>query len=198
VLQNEETQRESCILRGFGCLRIKQRSVNHVFYEGLCASEERNTTWITYFTRVCVPQNKGTQRESRILRGFVCLRAVKPSVIHVSYEGLRASEQWNAAWIMYFTKVCVLQRKETQRESRILRGFVCLWIKERSVNHVFYEGLCASEQWDAAWLTYFTRVCVPQRSETRRESCILRGFVWLRIKKQNVNFVFYEGLCASE
>ena len=33
--------------------------------------------------------------------------------------------------------------KETQRESRILRGFVCCRVKKHSVNHVFYEGLCA-------------------------------------------------------
>ena len=37
----------------------------------------------------------------------------------------------------------MLQSNRTQRESRILRGFVCVRIKKRSVNHVFYEGLCA-------------------------------------------------------
>ena len=39
----------------------------------------------------------------------------------------------------------VLQSKETKRESRILRGFVCAREKRRSVNHVFYEVLCAAE-----------------------------------------------------
>ena len=42
-------------------------------------------------------------------------------------------------------KVCVPQTKETQRESYILQGLVCLRLKKHSVNHVFYEGLCASE-----------------------------------------------------
>ena len=37
MLQSKETQRESCILRGFVCCRVKKHSVNHVFYEGLCA-----------------------------------------------------------------------------------------------------------------------------------------------------------------
>ena len=49
-----------------------------------------------------------TERESRILRGFVCIEAMKQSVNHVFYEGFEAMKQ--------------------------------------SVNHVFYEGLCASKQ----------------------------------------------------
>ena len=40
---------------------------------------------------------------------------------------------------MYFTRVCVPQNKETQRESHILQGFVCLRVKKHNGNHVFYE-----------------------------------------------------------
>ena len=79
-------------------------------------------------------QSKETQRESRILRGFVCLRAKKRSVNHV----------------LYVARVCVLQSKETKRESRILRGFVCVRVKTRSVNHVFYDSLCAAERSNTA------------------------------------------------
>jgi len=92
----------------------------------------------------------------------------------------------------------VLQSKETQRESRTLWWFVCFRAKKRSVNHVFYEGLCASEQRNKAWITYFTRVCVCPTKETQHESRILRGFVCCRAKKQSMNHVFYEGLCVSE
>ena len=61
----------------------------------------------------------------------------------------------------FWKRVCVLQSSETQRGSHISGGFVCLRLKKQSVNHIFYEGLCASEQRITARITYFTRVCVP-------------------------------------
>ena len=105
-----KTQRESCILQGFVCFRLMKHSVNQVFYKGLYASEDRDAAWITYFTRVCVPPSKETQRESRISRGFVCLR-----------------------------------KNNTQRESHLSRMFLRIRVQKRSVNQVFYKGLCASE-----------------------------------------------------
>ena len=151
-----------------------------------------------YCTRVCVPPNKETQRESYILQGFVCFGLKKHNVNHVCYKGLCASEDRDAAWIMYFTRVCVPPRTETQRESRISQGFVCLRLKKHSVNHVFYKDLCASEQRNTACITYFTRVCVLQNKETQCESRILQRFVCLRGQRRSVNHVFYKGLCASE
>jgi hypothetical protein len=73
----------------------------------------------------------------------------------------------------------VVQSKETQRESRILRGLVFFKLKKRSVNHVFYK------------------VCALRTEETQHEARILRGFVCFKLKKRSVNHVFYEGLCAS-
>ena len=46
----------------------------------------------------------------------------------------------------FWKRVCVLQSSETQRGSHISGGFVCLRLKKQSVNHVCYEGLCASKQ----------------------------------------------------
>ena len=175
--------------------------MNHVFYEGLCASEQWNAAWITYFTRVCVLLSSETQRESCILRGFVCFCVEKRSVNHILYEGLCASNWRNATWITYFTRVCVPQSSETHRELRILQGFVCFKVEKRSVNHVFYEGLCASNWRNVMWIRYFRRMCrvyVPQSSETQRASRILRGFVCFWAVKRSVNHVFYKGVCASE
>jgi hypothetical protein len=73
-----------------------------------------------YFTSVCVLQSK------------------KRSVKHVFYEGLCASEQWNAAWTMYFMSVCMLQSKETQRESRIYFGLLSSLIIDTSYGRVRY------------------------------------------------------------
>jgi hypothetical protein len=101
--------------------------------------------WTSYFTRVCVLQNKETQRESCILQGFVCLRI-----------------------------------NETQRESHILRGSVCFRIKKHNTNHVFYEGLCASEKRNAAWITYFTRFWPHRKPSNMPRILIWSGFwKWL-------------------
>ena len=40
----------------------------------------------------------------------------------------------------------MLRSNETERESRILQDFELFEASKRGVNHVFYDGLCASKQ----------------------------------------------------
>ena len=129
-----------------------------------------------YFTRVCVLQNKETQRESCILRGFERFEAMKQGVNHVFCGFLSASKQCNRAWIMYFAGFWALRGNETERESRILQAFERFEAMKQSVNHAFCKVLSVSKHWNTAWITYFARFWALWSIETRRESRIFRGF----------------------
>ena len=79
---------------------------------------------------------------------------------------------------MYFTRVCVPPKTETQRESHILQAFVRL-LKKHSVNHVFCGVLSAVTQWNRAWIMYFA------------------FFERFEAVQQSVNHVFCRVLSAS-
>ena len=126
------------------------------------------------------------------------LRVKKHSVNHLFYKGLCASEKWNTAWIMYFTRVCVRPSKETQRESRISQGFVCPRVKKHSVNHAFYKVSTTSKYWNRPPITYFTRFRARRSSETRCESRILRSFEDIEALKHAAHHAFYMVLTTSK
>jgi hypothetical protein len=171
-----------------------EQAANHAFYE------------VSSARRIIE-----TARESRILRGFertsnhwtsprithstrfrAHFEALKQAANHAFYEVLSTSKHWNRPRITHFTSFRWIQSIETDRESRILRGFYEIEASKHAANHAFYEVSSTSKHWNRPRITHFTRFWALRSIETGRESRILRGFDEFKALKQAANHAFYE------